>query len=178
MKKPIHLDSLDALSEAYEIMYERVADRIHKAHDKTGPLLHKYIDEAKDKAIELEELAEEDAHKLSLWLKRDLDDVITHLSETNDKLKDWLGFETALLEKAFIHYLLETADKTTVALLQFKKNAEKPYVYRTGEITGPGKLVCDNCNESLHFHKAGHIPPCPKCKSVSFHRETRNIRQD
>jgi hypothetical protein len=57
--------------------------------------------------------------------------------------------------------------------LKLKHDAERPYIYRTGEITGPGTLVCDNCEERLHFHKAGHIPPCPKCHGVIYHRGGR-----
>jgi len=52
-----------------------------------------------------------------------------------------------------------------------KQDAERPYIYRTGEMTGPGTLVCDKCEEHLHFHKVGHIPPCPKCHAVNFHRK-------
>lgn len=176
MTKDTHTDPLDALGAAYETMYERVAENLHKAKEQTGPLLHKLIDEARDKAIELEEVAEEDAHKLSNWLKRDLDDAISHMSETDDKLKDWLGFETTLIESALIYMLLETADKTTVELLKMKQDAERPYIYRTGEMTGPGTLVCDQCEENLHFHKkVSHIPPCPKCHGVSFHRKGRRV---
>jgi hypothetical protein len=175
MAKPIHTDPLDALGAAYETMYERVAENLHKAKEHTGPLLHKLIDEARDKAIDLEEIAEEDAIKIGDWLKRDLDDAIHHLSETDDKLKDWLGFETTMIESALIYFLLETADKTTVELLKLKHDAERPYIYRTGEITGPGTLVCDSCEERLHFHKPGHIPPCPKCHGVSYHRVGRKV---
>lgn len=175
MKKPPHVDPLDAMGAAYENMYERVAENLHKAKDQSGPLLHKLIDEAKDKAIELEEVVEEDAEKLSSWLKRDLDDAISHMSETDEKLKDWLGFETTLIESALIYFLLETADKTTVELLKLKQDAERPYIYRTGEMTGPGTLICDNCEEHLHFHKVGHIPPCPKCHGVSYHRKGRKV---
>jgi len=171
-------DPLDALGAVYEKMYERVAENLHSAKEQTGPLLHKLIDEARDKAVELEEVAEEDANKISEWLKRDLDDAIHYLSETDYKLKDWLGFETTLIESALIYMLLETADKTTVELLKMKRDAERPFLYRTGEITGPGTLVCDNCDERLHFHKAGHIPPCPKCHAANFHREGRKITQD
>ena len=170
MKKPEHVDPLDTLGAAYETMYEHVAADIHKVKDKSGPLLHELVDEAKDKIVKLGEVAEEDADKISTWLKRDLDDVVNYLSEADYAVKDWLGFETALIKSEIIRLLLETADKTTVELLRMKENAQKPFLYRTGEITGPGTLVCDECGENLHFHTIGHIPPCPKCHKTEFHR--------
>ena len=170
MKKPLPADPLDALGAAYETMYERVAERLKNVKEHTGPLLHKFIDEARDKAVKLDELTEEDAEKLTLWLKRDLDDAVEHMAETNDKLKDWLGFESTLIESALLNLLLETADKTTLELLRMKENAKLPSVYHTGEVTGPGTLICDVCEEKLHFHKAGRIPPCPQCRETTFHR--------
>lgn len=175
MKNSILEEPLEALAEAYEKMHERVARSLHNAKEHTGPLLHKFIDEARDKAIELDELTEHDAEKLTQWIKRDLDDAISHVAETDEKLTDWLGFETTRIESALLYMLLETADKTTVELLRLKENAERPYAYHTGEITGPGTLVCDQCEEKLHFHKAGHIPPCPRCHKTSFHREGRRV---
>jgi len=160
----------DKLGSAYEKMYEHVAENLHTAKDKTGDLIHKLIDEAKDKAKTIEQVTEEDAEKLTKWLKRDLDEVINYLSETEHALKDWLGFETSLMKNAMIHALLETADKTTLELLRMKENAHEPYKYHTGEISGPGTLVCDECGEKLHFHQVGHIPPCPKCHKTNFHR--------
>ncbi len=170
MKKTTQVDPLDTLGAAYETMYERVAKNLHNVKEHTGPLLHKFIDEAKDKAVELDELTEEDAEKLTDWLKRDLDDAISHIAETDEKLTDWLGFEATLIESALLYLLLETADKTTVQLLRMKENARLPSVYHTGEVTGPGTLICDECEEKLHFHNASRIPPCPKCHKTQFHR--------
>jgi len=170
MSRTPHVDPLDSLGAVYETMYEHVAENLHKAKDKTGPLIHQLVDEAKEKAKEIEEVTEEDAEKLGVWLKRDLDDVISYLSETEYAVKDWLGFETSLIKNAMIRMMLEAADKTTVELLRMKDNAHKPYDYRTGEIAGFGTLICDECGEKLHFHKAGKIPPCPKCHKTSFHR--------
>lgn len=170
MTKPTHNGPIDALGAAYEKMYERAAQNLHSTEKKSAQLLHKLIDEAKDKAVELKELSEEDAAKLADWLKRDLDDTVNYLSETGLELKDWLGFETTLLESAMLDLLLKSADKTTVELLTMKDYARQPHAYHTGEITGPGTLVCDQCEEKLHFHRAGKIPPCPKCHATTFHR--------
>ncbi|MDX2503220.1 MAG: zinc ribbon-containing protein [Gammaproteobacteria bacterium] len=173
MNKSKDDDPLDALGEAYETMYERAAENLHNAKEKSGSLLHKFIDEAQEKAVALEELTKEDAEKLSGWLKRDLDDTIDYLAETDYELKDWLGFETTFLETVLLDSLLQTADKTTVELLAIKENARLASIYSTGEITGPGTLICDQCGEILHFHKAGKIPPCPKCHATRFHRKTK-----
>ena len=170
MTKPTHNDPIDALGAAYEKMYERTAENLHSTEKKSAQLLHKLIDEAKGKAVELKELSEDDAAKLADWLKRDLDDTVNYLSETGLELKDWLGFETTLLESAVLDLMLKAADKTTVELLTMKDYARQPHAYHTGEITGPGTLVCDQCSEKLHFHRAGKIPPCPKCHTTSFHR--------
>ena len=170
MTKPTHNDPLDALGAAYEKMYERTANKLHSTEEKSAPLLHRLIDEAKGKAVELKELSEDDAEKIAGWLKRDLDDTVAYLSESGNELRDWLGFETTLLESAVLDLLLKAADKTTVELLTMKDYARQPHAYHTGEITGPGTLVCDQCSEKLHFHRAGKIPPCPKCHGTLFHR--------
>ena len=174
MKKSKQEDPFDILGEAYEKMYERAREDLHKAKEMTGPLLHEAIDEAKDKAVELEEVSREDATKLADYLKRDINDALYYLSQTGREIKDWLGFETKLLEFEFIDMLLEIADRTTVELQQFKENATHPE-YHTGEITGPGTLSCNECGERLHFFKAGKIPPCPKCHATVFHRSTSDF---
>jgi len=170
MTKPEQTSPLSNLSEAYENMYKHVADNIHKITDKTGPLLHDLIDEAKQKGGELDNLTEEEINNLGTWLKRDLDDMIHYASDTEHAVIDWLGFEASLMKNTMIQMMLEAADKTTVELLRMKDNAHKPVSYHTGEMTGFGTLICDECGEKLHFHEAGHIPPCPKCHKTQFHR--------
>lgn len=165
-----YTDPMGILSEVYETMYEHVADNLHKAKKQSGSLVRDLIEEAVEKVVKVEGIAAEDADNLATWLRRDFDDVINYVSETDYAVKDWLGFETSLIKNELIKAMLDTADKTTLALLRMKENAHKPYDYRTGEVAGFGTLICDECGEKLHFHKAGHIPPCPKCHNTSFHR--------
>jgi len=121
MNDPLH-DSVDALSKAYEKMHQRAVSNLHQAKEKSAQILHQFIHQAKDKAVALEELTEEDAAKVADWLKRDMDDFIDSLVEGENELKDWLGFETSLLENVFLDLMLQTADKTTVELLALKEN--------------------------------------------------------
>ncbi len=169
-KKPTD-DPLDALGEVYEKLYENIVKGIRNAEEKSTAALHKIIEDARDTAVELGEVSKEEAEKLGDYLKRDLSDVIEHASKTGGELKDWLGFETTLLETEILDKLLDVADPTTVELFKLKLESRPTPTYHTGEITGPGTLTCDKCGEKIHFYRAGKIPPCPKCHETLFHRE-------
>ena len=95
MTKPSNFDPFDALSSAYETMYEHVAGGLDKAKSKSGALINELVDEAEEKISDLEDITEEDAKKLATWLKRDLDDAINFVAETEYAFQDWLGFETS-----------------------------------------------------------------------------------
>ena len=163
-------DPFDVLARAYETMFESAAKGFHNAEQKSAELLHELIDKAKEEVVELEEVSREDAEKLSTYVKRDLGEAARHMSVSGKELKDWLGFETTLLEIEFVDQLLKLADPTEVELFKLKLDSLPTPPYHTGEITGPGTLLCDECGEVLHFYRAGKIPPCPKCHATNFHR--------
>jgi len=164
-------DPIEALGEAYELLLDKAIEEAQTAKQKSGPALHHLIDELAEKSSEVNELASEEAVKISKYLKRDLLDAATYLEKSGKALKDWLGFDLALIEDRLRDNFIQAADQTTIELLKLKQAAELAG-YHTGEITGPGTLVCDACGEKLHFHKAGHIPPCPKCQGSRYHRTT------
>ena len=165
-------DPLDILGVAYETMLERSATEFRKLEKKTGPALHSLIDKARAKAVELGELTEDEAAHLAEYLKRDLSDASFYISEHGRELKDWLGFEDSLIAAELLDVFLQAANPTTVDMNELKLELAAQSIYKTGEVTGPGALVCDECDEVLHFHKAGRIPPCPKCHKSSFHRQS------
>ncbi len=173
MKDPLRHDPVDMVGEAYERMLERAMEDAHKAGEKAGPALHKLIDTARDKAVELEELSREEAERVSAYLKRDLVDAGEFLAETGEELRQWLGFETRLIENHLLGLFMRAADETTVELRQLKETAWQASSYNAGEVTGPGTLVCDACGAKQHFHKARSISPCPDCHARVFHRAER-----
>ena len=70
--------------------------------------------------------------------------------------------------------MLETfsavADQTSLQLRNWAEQARQASLYRTGEVTGPGALICTACGAEMHMHKTGRIPPCPKCHGTGFKR--------
>ena len=163
-------DVLDMLGESYEKLYEHVAENLHEAEEKTESVFKKLIHEAKENVVELKKISHDDAEKVADWVQRDMTDAAHYLSETGNELKDWFGFETALVENKLLDLFSKAADPTTVKLLQLREKSKLNTSYHTGEVTGPATLKCDKCGEVLQFRRAGKIPPCPKCHETSFHR--------
>lgn len=165
----------EQLVEAYNQMMIRVSESLSKATSAAGPIVTKAIEAAEDKAVELEELTREEAVKIGEYLRRDLQDAGEYLvSPEAEELKDWLRFDIELIEKQLFEMFLKVADRTKLDMLDFEEKLAEANEYHTGQITGPGTLVCDSCGELLHFHQAGHIPPCPKCHHTEYSRQNED----
>ena len=155
----------------YEQLLERTREFLSEAGDELKPKLQQALDAAIEKTTELGELTREEAERLADYLKRDLESAGDYLaSDEARELADWLRFDIELVEDRIIDALSLLADPTRVELALLAEQAQVAE-WRTGEITGPGTLVCNACGEELHFHKTGRIPPCPKCKATSFSRK-------
>ncbi|MFY9328378.1 MAG: zinc ribbon-containing protein [Georgfuchsia sp.] len=160
-------DSIQSMGEAYELLLEKALQKAHQS----GAIVHDVIDVVRGDIAGLNKLSGDELIKLEAYLKRDMIDAAQYLNQTGKELKDWLGFDAALIKQKLWERFSNAADQTTVALDRLKLQAAD-VGYRTGEITGLGTLVCDQCGNKLHFHKPGHIPPCPQCNTTHFHRKS------
>ena len=158
-------DPIEAMGEAYELLLEKILQSAHRE----GNSLRDLAGVIRNDIAGLNKFGEDELIRLEGYVKRDLINAAWYLNETGKTLKDWLGFDLALIKRDFWEMFSTAADKTTTELLQIKLQAENAE-YHTGEITGLGTLSCDQCGEKLHFYKPGHIPPCPKCNGTHFHR--------
>jgi hypothetical protein len=159
-------DLVEAMGEAYELFLEKSQQKAHQG----SVFVQHVIEEIRGDIVALNKLTDEEVLKLEDYVKRDLVDAANYLDKTGNDLRDWLGFDVALLKQEFWDRFSKAADQTTTALYELKQQAEIAE-YHSGELVGLGTLVCDKCGEKLHFHKPGRIPPCPKCKGAQFHRQ-------
>jgi len=170
MTDPKSKDPVDRLVDAYERMLERVHDATDSAEKKTVPWLREALDDARDKAVELEELTREEADRIARYVERDVQDAAEFLADSGQEFRDWLRFDMELIQDRFLDMFAGMADQTGQALRDIADRAREASTYHTGEITAPGVLECTACGELLHFEKTGHIPPCPKCQHTQFRR--------
>jgi polyhydroxyalkanoate synthesis regulator phasin len=169
MKNDSHT-TLDHLTHAYEKMMERVGTLLEQAENDALPALRQTIAHAKDKAVELGELSREEAEKIGEYLIRDVQDAARYLADNEGDLGDWLQFDLQLIEQRLWDLFSRAADRTRLELQQLEADALALGEYHTGEVTGPGTLICSECSKTVHFHAPGRIPPCPKCHGTVFRR--------
>ncbi|KRT53927.1 zinc ribbon-containing protein [endosymbiont of Ridgeia piscesae] len=161
---------LDRLTEAYEKMLEQVHDAYEVTRESALPGLKEYLSDAREKVVELGELTREEADKVAGYIERDIKDAAHYLRDTGEQISTWWRFDLHQVEDRIAETFSKVADQTRLELGKLAKRAEQASTYHTGEITGPGTLVCTNCGKQMHFRKAGHIPPCSGCRRTEFKR--------
>ncbi len=159
----------EKLEQAYDRMLGRARETLEHARNETLPNLHHVVEQAKETAIELGELTRDEAEKIRDYLMRDITDAAQDMESERKNLADWFRFDMQLIEDQLIEMFSHMVDHTRLELTRLKQQAMAAD-WHTGEITGPGSLQCRKCRQQLDFHKTGHIPPCPKCKSTVFRR--------
>ena len=158
------------LIEAYDKMMDRVNHLLTQAEQQAIPALVKNIEKAKQQATDLKELTADEAEKVAMYLRRDLQDAGEYLQSSGKEFSTWFSFDMELVEDRMLEVFAKIADKTQVELAQLAAQAKRAQEYHTGEITGIGTLACQSCNTLVHFKKTSRIPPCPKCHHTVFVR--------
>lgn len=162
-------DQDDKLTRIYDRMMERVKQAWEQ--DIGSKTLGQLIDGAKEKAVALGEVTQQEAERIGQFLRRDLEDAANFMhSEKTREFVDWLRFDIERVEGRILELFQSVADKTKLELIRLQERARHASDYNTGEITGIGTLQCSNCGQTMHFHKTTRIPPCPKCHGTSFTR--------
>jgi len=161
------------LIAAYDKMMQRVDKLLSDAEHQALPALQKNIEKAKQQAIDLKELTQDEAEKLGRYLQRDIQDAAEHLEHSGEQLSSWFRFDIELIEDRVLDMFAKVADKTRLELTKLAEQAKRAQEYHTGEITSIGTLVCLECATVMHFKKTSRIPPCPKCHKTTFKRTRR-----
>ncbi|GAB4289218.1 MAG: hypothetical protein Kow0096_01980 [Thiohalomonadaceae bacterium] len=162
------------LTDAYYRMLGRLKTAVEDAGHKAAPVLERAIERAQETATELGELSREEAERVGGYLRRDLEDAARFLADTGSELGEWLRFDLQLVEKGLADLFRDSVDYTRVELGQLAERADAVGEWHSGEVTGIGTLQCKACGEQLHFHRIGHIPPCPKCHGTVYRRVSRS----
>jgi len=160
-------------------VYNQMMASIRQAFDETDTLdssLQQALDTAKKQAIHLGEVTAEEANEISEYIKRDINDAAEYMMESSAEFSDWLMLDIEVIERKVVDMFLSVADRTRVELEELKHNSEELShseelsLYYSGEITGPGTLICTECDHKMPFVTTAAIEPCKKCGHNTFKR--------
>lgn len=153
--------------------YQQLLSHLYAtAEDRPPSEIGEYYSAALERISDLEEMTREELITVSDYLRRDLNDAAAFINSSQQELKDWLNFDIELLEKGVAEVFHSMVDHTRFELERLQQEASRIGEWHTGEVIGMGTLECKGCGEVLHYHKPGHIPPCPKCRGTRFRRLT------
>ena len=168
MNEPKHASVTEKLIQAYDKMMERVSASLEEAEEKALPTLKENIDKAAEKAVELEELTHDEAQKIAMYLRRDLQDAGRHLADTGEQLGSWLKFDMEQIEDRLLEFMSHAADKTRLQLLELQHELEEDPPHHSGEITGPGTFTVLSAARRFISMKPATSPPAPSVTPVIF----------
>jgi predicted RNA-binding Zn-ribbon protein involved in translation (DUF1610 family) len=161
----------DKLVPAYQQMLTRLKEILPHPNFKN---LRERIATAQEKAVGLEELTLEEAERIGDYLRRDIEDAAQFIVTTRQALADWMRFDLELIEDRLLDMFSLAVDHTRLELENLAELARHATDWCSGEITGPGTLYCDSCEQALYFHKPDYIPVCPNCGGTLFRREVES----
>ena len=163
------------------LAYNQMMKEMRDAFEQSTPSemsLQKALDLAKHQAVHIGEVTAEEAHEIGEYIKRDINDAAEYMMDSSAEFYDWLLLDIEIIERKVMDLFLSVADHTRVELEQFKQTnplldpalVEQIPVYKSGEITGPGTLICENCGKTKPFLSSDEITNCERCEHDRFIR--------
>jgi hypothetical protein len=151
--------------------YNELMKHLHETMDEAIHSLADALEISKEKTRKSTDLTKDEIDQVSGYVKRDIEHAAHGLTEIkdSDSLSEWFKFDIELIENFALDAFLSLADKTRLELAKLEQLAELN-TYRTGDITGPGTFVCDQCDKQIAFKSTSEIPECPACHGKTFVR--------
>lgn len=153
-------------------LYEKLASRskelIEEAREKTSGTIDKAIEKAKEEMVVAGDFTHEQGEKFKAFLKRDLNVARKGMRTAGTAAKEAL--EPHRLAAGFQGILATVLEVVGEKFEEWGGKLETDLDYKTGELSTPGSLTCKKCGNVIKIHDTGHIPPCPRCKGVEFHK--------
>jgi len=159
------------IKENFIQVYNKFMQHLHETMGDTDYSMADALEIAKSKTSDTVGLTAEEMDQVTGYVKRDLDHAAGNLNENSeDSFSEWLKFDIDLIEDFALDAFMDLADKTRVELAIIEQQAKNYHPYHSGEITGPGTFMCEECGKEIAFKSTSQIPECPNCKAKTFVR--------
>jgi hypothetical protein len=152
----------------YEKLASRTRELLEAAREKGPIALEAALEKAKEEMISAGDFTAEQGKRLQGFLSRDLEATSKHITRMGRTLKEAL--EPQRVSSGIQSTLANIFDALGDTLKDWASKAEERLSYRTGELSSPGTLTCDNCGSQIRMTSTGRVPPCAKCHGTKFRK--------
>ena len=139
-------DPLNMIGEAYELLLEKT---MHNLHIIDG------------KSISAND---EQNHHMTLHVKNNPFSVSTTRHDTQNP------FNASMLKLSLVKLVINSADRTTIDLLQLQSNNLLPDEYHAEELVSAGTLYCDHCGMPVEYTMPSFLETCRHCGYNTFRK--------
>jgi rubrerythrin len=170
------------IKEHFIRAYNNFMQHLHETMGDTQYSGSDAIEIAKTKTSATDNLTEEEVAKVSGYVTRDIYWFYHYIStldskrdtdEVAGKVDDyakWIKLGIDVVEDFAFDAFMDLADKTRLELAIIEEQAKNYHPYHSGEITGPGTFICEECGKEISFKSTSQIPECPSCQAKNFIR--------
>ena len=155
-------------TEAYERFAEKTKTFFAESREKTVQSLDDALEKARESFEKAGELTQEESREFKEYLKRDLDQTGKDFNRWSTWVKEHSS--PSRVSAGFLDLTAQIAEGGQGLMEKLSSWANSTGVYHTGEMAAPGAFRCRACEEEIHFHNAGKLPPCPKCHKTEYRR--------
>jgi rubrerythrin len=151
--------------------YNNLMRHLHETLGDANYSIADALEIAKGKTSDTAGLTDAEIDQVSSYVTRDLNHAAGSLTAGNENsLSEWLKIDIDLIENFALDAFMDLTDKTRLELALLEQKAKNYHPYHSGEITGPGTFMCEECGKEIAFKSTSQIPNCPNCNASSFIR--------
>jgi hypothetical protein len=152
----------------FEKLASKTREHLIASKEKSMEWLHTAVDAS---AVQLEksgDFTKEEGERAGRFLKRDLAATRVDLARARNSINK--GLDPSRVSAGYIGLASHLFGRMGDVFQGWASKSEESLNFNTGEVSGPGKLTCNDCGTELNLERSSRIPPCPKCHKTDFRK--------
>jgi hypothetical protein len=152
----------------FENLASKTKEQLIASKEDSVEWLHMAVDASADQLEKAGDFTQDEGERARRFLKRDLAAMRVDFVHARDSISK--GLNPSRVSGGFVGLASHLFGSMGDLFQGWAAKSEEALAFKTGEVSGPGKLTCTACGTELNLERSSHIPPCPKCHKIEFRK--------
>ncbi len=152
----------------FEKLASRTKEQLIASKEKSMEWLYMAVDASADQLEKSGDFTKEEGVRAGRFLKRNLAATRVDLARARESINK--GLDPARVSGGYIGLASHLFGSMGDVFQGWASKSQEALNFNTGEVSGPGKLTCNDCGTELNLERSSRIPPCPKCHKTDFRK--------